>query len=166
MGIGEKMSALPLPRHLPPVVLAHPGAGLSTAGVFARFDEAHNLQAGQLTPQGAGATMRAGLKAASGKLAGLPLPVGENDLEDVSGGMCPELGRLLQGMRKVNGASWMSGSGTACVALCDDEAQADMLARQLAEQHHATWTHAGKLLANHPLLGSDLQPADWGVAKW
>lgn len=165
-GIGEQLRPLPLPGNLPPVVLAHPGVGLSTAGVFAHFDAAHNLQAGQLTPQGAGATMRAGLKAAPGKLADLSVPLGENDLEEISGRMCPELARLLQGMSKMNGASWMSGSGTACVALCDDEAQAGMLARQLAEQHLATWTHAGKLLADHPLLGSHLQPDDWGVAKW
>lgn len=164
-GIGEELSPLALMPRTQHVVLAHPGVGLSTAAVFARFDSEHDLKPGQLTPRGAKATMRAGLKAAAARLCEAPLPLGENALEAVSEQLCPELARLLAAMRRERPASWMSGSGTACVALCDSGEQAGELAERLAAEHLAAWTHTGKLLDCHPLAGSGLQPADWGVAK-
>ncbi len=165
-GIGDKLEALDLPAGVQHVVLAHPGAGLSTADVFAHFDAAYPASPGQLTPAqlttiGAKATMRAGLTAGAAQ----PFPLGENMLEDVSSEMCPELARLLAEMRQQQPASWMSGSGTACVALCESAGRAEKLAGYLAANHFAVWTHAGTLLARHPLYNSSMQPADWGVAK-
>lgn len=170
-GVGDKLESLDLPAGLQHIVLAHPGAGLSTAEVFAHFDSDHHLSAGQLTPPqftpsqlttiGAKATMRAGLTAGAAQA----LPLGENMLEDVSVKMCPELARLLAEMRQTVPASWMSGSGTACISLCESAEQAESLAGHLVANHFATWTHAGTLLARHPLFNSSMQPADWGVAK-
>jgi len=155
-GIGDVLTPLALPPEALHVVLAHPGVGLSTAAVFQRFDREHALLAGQLTPQGAKATMRAGLKGAAATLSYAQLPVGENALETISEQMCPELARLLTAMRKEQVASWMSGSGTACVALCENSTQAEELAERLTAEHLAVWTHAGTLLRGHPMLHGDM----------
>ncbi len=160
-GIGEKLAPLDIPCETQYVVLAHPGVGLSTATVFARFDEGHGMVPGQLTPTGVKATMRAGLTAGAAQA----LPLGENMLEDVSLKMCPELALLLAEMRQAEPTSWMSGSGTACISLCESAGQAEKLAGHLVANQFATWTHAGTLLARHPLHNSSMQPADWGVAK-
>ena len=165
-GIGEKLAPLDIPCEIKHIVLAHPGVGLSTVTVFERFDEVHGMVPGQLTPTqlttiGAKATMRAGLTAGAAQA----LPLGENMLEDVSLKMCPELARLLAEMRQEVPASWMSGSGTACISLCESAGQAEKLEGHLVANQFATWTHAGKLLVRHPLFNSSMQPADWGVAK-
>ncbi|MDQ6966145.1 MAG: 4-(cytidine 5'-diphospho)-2-C-methyl-D-erythritol kinase [Mariprofundaceae bacterium] len=155
-GIGDVLTPLTLPPEALHVVLAHPGVGLSTAAVFQRFDREHALLAGQLTPQGAKATMRAGLKGVSARLSYAQLPVGENALEVISEHMCPELARLLSAMRKEQTVSWMSGSGTACVALCENSTQAEEMAERLTAEHLAVWTHAGTLLTGHPILHGDM----------
>jgi len=155
-GIGDELSPLALPSETQHVLLAHPGVGLSTAAVFQHFDREHALLAGQLTPQGAKATMRAGLKGAAAMPSFAQLPIGENALEAISEQMCPELARLLKAMRKEQAASWMSGSGTACVALCENSTQAEQLAERLTAEHLATWTHAGTLLRGHPMLHGDM----------
>ncbi|PIS19467.1 MAG: 4-(cytidine 5'-diphospho)-2-C-methyl-D-erythritol kinase [Zetaproteobacteria bacterium CG12_big_fil_rev_8_21_14_0_65_55_1124] len=165
-GIGERLAPLELAPEDQYVVLAHPGVGLSTAAVFTYFDEGHGMAPGQLppaelTPLGVKATMRAGLKGGAEE----SLPLGENVLETVSLQMCPELARMLAAMKQEQPSSWMSGSGTACVSLCDSAAQAEEMAERLAAGGLAAWTHAGKLLAQHPLHNSGMQPADWGVAK-
>lgn len=165
-GIGDKLEPLELSEAPQHVVLAHPGVGLSTAEVFAHFDSTHAAHPGQLTPAQltltrAKATMRAGLTAGAAQA----LPLGENMLEDVSLKMCPELALLLAEMRQAEPASWMSGSGTACISLCGSAGQAEKLAGHLVANKFATWTHAGTLLASHPLFNSSMQPADWGVAK-
>ncbi|MDQ6973197.1 MAG: 4-(cytidine 5'-diphospho)-2-C-methyl-D-erythritol kinase [Mariprofundaceae bacterium] len=164
-GIGEQLTPLCLGHGAQPVVLAHPGVGLSTPLVFSHFDklEMHkkNPFPSQLTPSRAKATMRAGLTGEAMPL----LPLGENDLEAVSIEMCPELALLLAAMRSKQLASWMSGSGTACIAFCESAAQADDMAQYLITERLANWTHAGMLLDRHPLYGSSMQPSDWGVAK-
>lgn len=160
-GIGEKLSPLALTPGVQYILLAHPGVGLSTAEVFARFDEEHGLLRGQLTPHRVKATMRAGLKGAAERLCDAQLPLGENALEEVSMQMCPPLARLLAAMRREQSASWMSGSGTACVALCNSRTQAEQLAERLAAENLAAWTHSGTLLDCHPLSASDMRPADW-----
>ena len=160
-GIGEQLSPLQLPEEIQHVVLAHPGTGLSTAEVFARFDQAHGMHPGQLTPPGAKANMRAGFRGATAE----QLPLGENMLEDVSVAMCSQLGDMLEFMRREQASSWMSGSGTACVAFCESAGQAKQLTGRLAAEGLAAWVHTGTLLARHPLHDSGMQPADWGVAK-
>lgn len=166
-GTGDRLASLQLPvgdRH---VVLAHPGPGLSTAEVFACFDRRHGdqpqaeLTPAQLTAIGAKVTIPAGWRDSAAK----QLPLGENMLENISAGMCPELARLLTEMRSIQPSSWMSGSGTACVALCDSAAQAKRLAGRLTAAGLAAWVHAGRLLTRHPLYDSGMQPRDWGVAK-
>ncbi|HCS12987.1 MAG: 4-(cytidine 5'-diphospho)-2-C-methyl-D-erythritol kinase [Zetaproteobacteria bacterium CG06_land_8_20_14_3_00_59_53] len=160
-GIGERLTALSLHHDLPHIVLAHPGVGLSTKEVFTRFDNAHGLLPGQLTPQGVKANMRAGLKGSAERLCGTQLPVGENDLEAVSALMCPDMAQMLTAMRREQETSWMSGSGTACVALCESSTQSEKLAERLAAEQLAAWTHTGKLLDCHPLTHSDMRLADW-----
>ncbi len=153
-GIGEQLS--PFPGNLPAghIVVAHPGIGLSTASVFHAFDAA----AGQLTPSMRTDTM----PGRPDRRDGLPFATGANDLEPVACGLCPPLALLLEAMREGAGLAWMSGSGTACVALMDDAGEAGQLAENLKQAGLAKWAHAGRLLATHPL--SDM--AHWGVAKW
>jgi 4-diphosphocytidyl-2-C-methyl-D-erythritol kinase len=165
-GTGDRLAPLQLPAGDQHVVLAHPGPGLSTAEVFACFDRTHKDRPDAWTPAelttiGAKVTIPAGWRDGVAQ----QLPLGENMLEDISVGMCPELARLLAEMRRIQPSSWMSGSGTACVALCDSAAQAESMAGRLAAEGLAAWTHAGKLLARHPLHDSGMQPSDWGVAK-
>ncbi len=151
--IGENLVELPTPLPDQHVILAHPGVGLSTAEVFARFDAG-----AQLTRHGAKDTMPARSSEPSPKQV---FHLGVNDLEAVACSLCPELESLLTAMRKKTAKVWMSGSGSACVALVDDADTARRLAEQLQHAELAGWTHAGKLLAVHPLM----ETAYWGVAK-
>ncbi len=165
-GIGEHLSPLSLPVEEQHVVLAHPGEGLSTSEVFAHFDREYGLlpdrsmpaelasaqlTTAQLTQMGAKVTIPTAWRDGAVQR----LPVGENMLEDISVSMCPELARLLSEMRSIQPSSWMSGSGTACVALCENADQAKSMAGHLAGAGLAAWTHAGKLLACHPLYDSN-----------
>lgn len=165
-GTGDRLAPLQLPAIDQHVVLAHPGPGLSTAEVFERFDLLHDEQPAastpaELTTMGAKVTIPASWRDGAAQ----QLPLGENMLENISASMCPELASLLAEMRRIQPSSWMSGSGTACVALCDSAAQAEDLAGHLASDGFAAWTHAGSLLPRHPLHDSGMQPSDWGVAK-
>ncbi|MDQ6986402.1 MAG: 4-(cytidine 5'-diphospho)-2-C-methyl-D-erythritol kinase [Mariprofundaceae bacterium] len=169
-GIGEQLLPLDLSTMITPeirhIVLAHPGSGLSTTAVFAKFDSQFSAAngsdngtgSGQLTPSETKATIRAGL-------TGDMLPVGENMLESVSCAMSSALVGLLSGMKRTHLQSWMSGSGTACVSRCENATDAERLADRLITEGCASWSHAGRLLSRHPLQGSGIEPDDWGVAK-
>ena len=152
-GIGEHLTELPAPLPQQRIVLAHPGIGLSTAEVFRRFDAG-----AQLTRHGAKDTMPA---RSSGQALRQIFRLGTNDLEAVACGLCPELESLLAALRGQTDKAWMSGSGSACVALVDDADAARRLAEELQHADLARWTHVGKLLAVHPLR----KTAYWGVAK-
>ncbi|GMQ99265.1 MAG: 4-(cytidine 5'-diphospho)-2-C-methyl-D-erythritol kinase [Zetaproteobacteria bacterium] len=160
-GVGERL------EHLDPgiegahLVLAHPGIGLSTADVFSSYDKVSGTGALQLTPSSAGDTIRAGFTGDGD----VRFALGENALENVACGMCPELATLLEAMRNQTKCAWMSGSGTACVALAENAADARKLARRLEREELAAWTHAGRVLSCHPLHETGPKPKDWGVAK-
>ncbi len=163
-GIGEKLAELPALPSRKHIALAHPGKGLPTAEVFRRFDEAD----GSATATKAGACQLTlhrrvdTIPARPVRRKEMPFPIGVNDLEPIACGLCPELAQLLQAMRRQESCVWMSGSGSACVALLDDENQARRLAVAIRQTGLAKWTHVGKLLAEHPLGDT----ACWGVAKW
>ena len=157
-GVGERLVRLDIPLPTEQLLLAHPGVGLSTAAVFGRFD-AVTRQAGQLTPDEASDTIRA--ESGAGDMA-----VGDNDLETIACELCTPLARLLSSLRKAAAKAWMSGSGTACAALLPDQEQAEALAARLHEAGLATWSHVGRLMAEHPLAASpETAIDDWGVAK-
>jgi len=132
------------------LVLAHPGTGLSTADVFSCYDSMQLHHTVQLTRSGAKDTIRAG----STKVENMHFPLGDNVLEDVACGMCPKLAALLEYMRHQVKCAWMSGSGTACVALAENVEDTHRLVRNLRQEKLAAWTHAGTVLIRHPLYGT------------
>lgn len=163
-GIGDKLTPLDL-ASIPALAdahlaLAHPGAGLATADVFRRFDL--DSDSPELTPPEAKATIRADRTPGA---TGADVALGENMLEAAARAMSPQLSALLSGMRRMQPGSWMSGSGSACVALCDTAGAATRLARKLTANGLAAWSHAGRLLNAHPLAGSEMALREWGVAK-
>ena len=134
-GIGEKLSDYPEPLPTKILLLAWPGAGLSTAEVFRRFDErARSLT----TPEGVDTIRR-----------DLPI-LGENDLEASACSLSPAVERLLAALRRKTDAAWMSGSGSACLGLFEERPTAEKVANELQQQRLATWTHVGNIMAMHP----------------
>jgi len=154
-GVGEVLAPLPQLPTAGALLLAHPGVGLSTATVFRAFDRQFELARAAevaLTPPQGGATMR---RLSPGG-DGWRWPVGHNDLEPIASQLCPELAALLAALRTHSERVWMSGSGTACVALLDAPAEAEILAERLRQERLAVWTHTGQLLAEHPLQRIDI----------
>lgn len=135
-GIGEKLVDYPAPLPEQVLLLAWPGVGLSTAEVFRHFDSTDHA----LTPSEALDTMRRD-----------PAGLGSNDLEASACSLSPDVRRLLDCMRQQTEFAWMSGSGSACAALFDDERQANATAEKLKDQSLATWMHIGKMIATHPV---------------
>ena len=140
-GIGEKLTPYvqPIPREY--VVLAWPGMGVSTAAAFAHFDE-NEFHA--LTDEKAGAKVRARSDVGDFEL-------GYNDLEKSALALCPPLKDLLSLMRQQAIRTWMSGSGSACVALCHSKEDAQKLVDLLQQKALVSWVHIGHLLPEHPL---------------
>ncbi|RMH62889.1 MAG: 4-(cytidine 5'-diphospho)-2-C-methyl-D-erythritol kinase [Zetaproteobacteria bacterium] len=130
-GIGDMLRpyADPLPAGC--VLLAWPGAGASTPQVFHAFDA--------LTGSRAGDTMRP-----------VSRRLGDNDLETSAVAVCPGIGRLLQRLRESARIAWMSGSGSTCVALFDDQKRAREVAKALSDDGLCGWSHVGSLLDRHP----------------
>ncbi|MDQ6988412.1 MAG: 4-(cytidine 5'-diphospho)-2-C-methyl-D-erythritol kinase [Mariprofundaceae bacterium] len=139
-GIGEKL--LPYGQPIPDgkVVLAWPGEGVSTAAAFEHFD-AHVFYA--LTDEKVVAKVRA-------RSGGDALEIGLNSLEQSATALCAPLASLLSAMRDKVEHVWMSGSGSACVAVCQTSEQAVALADELQQQKLASWTHIGHFLPKHP----------------
>lgn len=152
-GIGERLTPFPHPLPGQPVVLARPGEGLATGEVFRQWD------ALALTPHGGADTIRN----RSGAGGGGALRLGENDLEQAACRLSPAVARLLAALRRETRLAWMSGSGTTCVALADDEAAARGLAARLEREGLASWTHVGRLESVHRL--ARMHPEYWDVAK-
>jgi len=137
-GIGEQLQPYDAPLPDRAVLLAWPGTGLSTAAVFRHFDDSGAGRA--LTLHGGADTMRRG-----------PAGLGENDLEASACALSPALAQLLLHLRTHSQQAWMSGSGSACVALFDSPGEAAAMALELKRLGLASWTHAGRLLARHPV---------------
>ncbi|MDQ7010701.1 MAG: 4-(cytidine 5'-diphospho)-2-C-methyl-D-erythritol kinase [Mariprofundaceae bacterium] len=148
-GIGDQLSEYP--RALPDgyFLLACPGNGLSTAEVFRHFDARAAARGSSLTPGNGGDTIRSRSQQAVAAL-------GDNDLESSAAALSPQLGRLLQRLRKEAVQAWMSGSGTACVARMETCATAETLAARLKQDGLAVWTHVGKLQREHPMRHLDI----------
>ncbi len=153
-GVGERLIDLGSGIEGAHLVLAHPGPGLSTASVFSRYDNmSHRFEVG-LTHPGAEDIIRAD-PAGAENTPSRPkaFRAGENALEPAACAMCPELAALLKYMRSQVEHAWMSGSGTACVALMAGAEDARSLAHRLQQKKLAAWTHAGSILPRHPCTG-------------
>ncbi|MDQ6982335.1 MAG: 4-(cytidine 5'-diphospho)-2-C-methyl-D-erythritol kinase [Mariprofundus sp.] len=138
-GIGEKL--VDYPRSLPAgfLLLARPATGLSTREVFHHFDHALRADNALTAPKGLDTIRR-----------DLPM-LAENDLETSACNLNPDVASLLACMRQYSDRAWMSGSGSACVALFDHDASAKKVATLLKQQRLADWTHTGCIKSVHPM---------------
>lgn len=136
-GIGERLTPAPA---LPPlwIVLANPGRGLETRGIFAARGQ------GAFTPP---VTIPEGF-AAPRDLAGWLARETRNDLEDAATAAMPGIGRVAGALRALPEALHvgMSGSGATCFALFADTAPAVRGARALRDEHPGWWVEAGALV--------------------
>jgi len=139
-GVGEQLK--PYAQAIPhtPIVLAWPGKGVSTVAAFQHFD-AHFYC--PLTDEKGVAKVRA-------RSDGKGFEMGLNNLEQSALALCPPLAKLLSAMRKKSEHVWMSGSGSACIAVCDSSKKADELVQHLQHHQLASWTHIGRFVQHHP----------------
>ena len=140
-GIGEQLSDYPHDYPHENIVLAWPGIGVPTAAAFTYFDENYFHA---LTDESRAAKVRA--RSDDGGF-----DLGYNDLEQSAIVLCPPLKDLLSMMRQQSVRAWMSGSGSACVAICHSSEDAQKLADSLMQKSLASWVHVGRFLPEHPL---------------
>ena len=129
-GIGERLEALPQARRFP-LVLLHPGQGLSTAQVFQKWDETGE--------RGLPADMeRLQTALLAGDLAGMDAAAG-NALEKPAIAMLPEVAAAMRQLREA-GAQMvrMTGSGSAVFGVFAGDEAARAAAQQLPG---AIYTH-------------------------
>ena len=130
-GRGELLSPGP---SMPAIaaVLARPGAGSATGPVYREFDK--SLADEQIAVETPGAFDTS--EALIGFLAST-----RNDLEAPAVALEPQIGAVLAALRGASEAlmARMSGSGSACFALCPDQAAAERLAERLSSQHPDWW---------------------------
>ncbi len=110
-----------------PVLLVNPGIGVSTAGVFQRWD---GRDRGELLPC----------------LSRENLLNARNDLEPPAIALCPAIAEVMAELERSN--AWlvrMSGSGATCFALFAGEGRRDEARQQIGEKWPEWWTLAGKL---------------------
>ena len=140
-GIGEYLQ--PYTRDIPSqnIVIAWPGVGVSTVSAFHHFDQ-NRFHA--LTEEKSAAKVRARSGAGG-------FDLGYNDLEQSAVALCSPLAAMLESMRAQSERAWMSGSGSACIAICHSSQEAHDLAVNLQENGLATWVHIGYLSQTHPL---------------
>ena len=142
-GIGEKMQDYPLPLPAQTLLLVRPATGLSTAAVFQHFDSLYGHDRSLTTPE-----VLDTIRADSPVLA-------ENDLEASACSLNPDVAGLLQGLREYSSTAWMSGSGSACIALFEHHARAEDVAMLLKARHLADWSHVGCMASIHPMMADD-----------
>ena len=122
-GIGEIIEPMPCGPRIP-MVLLHPGGGLSTQAVFGRFDADHYPTLHVDTPAVARA-VQAGDIAAYGACSG-------NALEAPAISLMAEVRTAMEQLRAAGaGAVRMSGSGSAVFGLFETDAQAQQAAEKL-----------------------------------
>lgn len=115
-GIGERVEPVPGAPEIP-LVLVTPGGGLSTAGVFRRWDEGGYPPAALDTVRLAGAVVRRDLAAVDA--------LGANALTAPAVAMMPRIEAHMRALRALGaGAVFMTGSGSTVVAAFDDAAAA------------------------------------------
>jgi 4-diphosphocytidyl-2-C-methyl-D-erythritol kinase len=137
-GIGEILAEAPPP---PPcwVVLANPGAAVSTPAVFRAFDAAL-ASFSPAAPLGPHAGL-AGFVAALAERA--------NDLQPAAIAIAPAIGDVLVALAACDGCllARMSGSGATCFGLFGDPGTAERAAQNLRGDHALWWVAWGKLRA-------------------
>jgi len=140
-GVGEQLT--PYLGDVPSqnIVLAWPGVGVSTVRAFQHYDE-NKFHA--LTGEKVDATVRA-------RSDVVDFELGHNDLEESASSLCEPLAAMLMRMREKSERAWMSGSGSACVAICDSSEQAKELVNDLRDSSLATWVHVGSFYQKHPV---------------
>lgn len=146
-GIGEQMQNYPQPLPDQALLLTRPATGLSTRAVFHHFDASHNFDRTLTAPEALDTIRRD-----SPQLA-------DNDLEASACSLNPDVAELLQGLSQHSNHVWMSGSGSACIALFEQQAEATNVATLLQQQQLANWSHVGRMTRSHPML------ENWDVAK-
>ena len=122
-----------------PVVLARPPEAAATAAVFRAFDALPPGAGAEHPPQPARLDSP---QAAAAFLAG-----GRNDLEAPAVAVEPSIGEVLAALRGEPESllARMSGSGSACFAICRDAAAADAMASRLAAARPGWWVRACRL---------------------
>jgi 4-diphosphocytidyl-2-C-methyl-D-erythritol kinase len=137
-GRGERLFAAP-PMAPMPAVLVWPCRPCSTADVYRAFD----------ATDARGAADRAAMPEAFAT----PRDVADfvlssrNDLEGPAIGVEPAIGAVLQALRAAPEAlaARMSGSGSACFAICAGAADAQALAARIATEQPSWWVRACRL---------------------
>ncbi len=137
-GRGEILSAAPAMAALP-AVLAKPPRGASTAAIYRAFDAAGPGAAAEAPVPGPSI-------ATAGQAAALVAST-RNDLEAPALALEPQIGQVLQALRAApeSLAARMSGSGSACFAICRDEPAAAALAARLQAGHPDWWVRPCRL---------------------
>lgn len=132
-GTGEQLTPCPSMSNWG-VLLVFPGKPLATAEVYHAMQPPYS---GEILADPA----RLGWQGA--------LHYSVNDLERPAFALYPELQSLLKSMQQLPGCSMarMSGSGSACFALFENEQQAKIVQQKWQEKHPEMWTHAGSFFA-------------------
>lgn len=136
-GRGELLS--PGPEMAPmPAVLVRPAAGSATGPVYREFDRS-------LRDEQIGVEMPPAFDTGEALIGFLAST--RNDLEAPAVALEPQIGAVLAALRGAPEAlmARMSGSGSACFALCPDHAAAERLAARLGAQHRDWWVTACRL---------------------
>jgi 4-diphosphocytidyl-2-C-methyl-D-erythritol kinase len=138
-GRGELLSAAPQMAPVP-AVLARPAAGSATGPVYRAFDEGPAAVEQDLRPR------LPDRIDGPAELAQF-LAVTRNDLEAPAVALEPAIGEVLDALRGAPEALFarMSGSGSACFALCPTENAAGALAARLQAARPDWWVKACRL---------------------
>jgi 4-diphosphocytidyl-2-C-methyl-D-erythritol kinase len=127
-GIGERIAPLPGAPGLP-LIVAHPGEPLATAGVFRAFD----ASAAALTPPGGLPRIRALPPRPGDESRAAWAERVRNDLEPTATALCPAIAHLRARLRDVGAlAAAMSGSGPAVYGVFESDERRDQAIAQLA----------------------------------
>jgi 4-diphosphocytidyl-2-C-methyl-D-erythritol kinase len=131
-GRGEELTPGPAMTPLP-AVLVRPAAGSATGPVYRAFDEAA-VRAQADTPE-------IPSRLTSATEAARLLARTRNDLEVPAVSLEPAIGEVLAALRASPRALFarMSGSGSACYALCADDRESAALADELGAQRPDWW---------------------------
>ena len=116
-----------------PLLLVYPDAALSTAAVFAAYDDSAAASRGTRPAIEDGADAMAH---------------GGNDLEAAARHLQPAVGTCLSALGDLDSAicARMSGSGSTCFALFPPRSDVAPYVRQIAERHPNWWVYGGKFL--------------------
>jgi len=156
-GVGDEI--LPV-AGLPSLVLllAHPGAALATAAVYAAYDAGPS----SLTPSGPGPSIRAllALREEAGRARAGPLETSlrslvVNDLEPAASRLCPAVSELRKEIEATGAlAVSLSGSGPTVFGVFSDEAAAGEAQRRLLRRPGLrTWVVRTAPSAGLPVAG-------------